>query len=110
MSLEDPQLDQRAGLPRIGKRRPHERGTSNSNERGSSYNRRARKAWLMENWKSDVEGFVRCYRCGMKLDENALTVDRIRPGCQGGTYKRDNIRPCCSLCNTLTGATTRSTP
>lgn len=32
-----------------------------------------------------------------------LTVDRIIPGCKGGTYRRDNIRPACGGCNSETG-------
>lgn len=56
----------------------------------------------------------RCYRCGVLLADLAdvdptnkhprrVTVDRIIPGCQGGTYKRTNIRPACALCNERTG-------
>lgn len=37
-----------------------------------------------------------------------LTVDRITPGCQGGTYRRTNIRPACPLHNSETGGRTRS--
>ena len=104
-----------------------ERGTTNGNARGSSYERRRRRrAWIMENWASDLPGFVRCYRCGVLLynpdDEavevgtglgyparwviregnyytaSALTIDRIVPECQGGTYRRNNIRPACGTC------------
>lgn len=32
-----------------------------------------------------------------------LTIDRITPGCQGGTYRRSNIRPACGGCNSETG-------
>jgi hypothetical protein len=49
----------------------------------------------------------RCYRCGLLMHEGTLTVDRIIPGCQGGTYRRNNIRPACGDCNSETGATTR---
>lgn len=49
----------------------------------------------------------RCYRCGALLTTETVTVDRIRPGCQGGTYARTNIRPACGTCNSTTGATTR---
>lgn len=106
------------------------RGTTNGNVRGSSYDRRRRRAWLMQNYASDVPGFVRCYRCGgflfnpddhegksriydvhVALGEwstaDPLTVDRIIPGCQGGTYRRTNIRPACDLCNSETGGSTR---
>lgn len=45
----------------------------------------------------------RCYRCGVFLHEGTVTVDRIKPGCRGGTYRRDNIRPACQHCNSETG-------
>lgn len=50
----------------------------------------------------------RCYRCGRLLVFETLTVDRIIPGCQGGTYRRNNIRPCCGNCNSETGGAVRS--
>ena len=40
----------------------------------------------------------------------ALTIDRIVPGCRGGTYRRNNIRPACAGCNSETGGRTRSKP
>lgn len=106
------------------------RGTSNGNSRGSTEDRRQRRAFLMLVYASDVEGFARCYRCGdllfnpddydLPADANrvvlagggwdgtpmyavALTVDRIVPGCKGGTYRRNNIRPACGDCNSETG-------
>lgn len=81
------------------------RGTSNSNERGSSYERRARKHYLLLTFESEEgEGTVYCYRCPTLLDWFTLTVDRIVPGCLGGKYVRTNIRPACARCNTETGA------
>lgn len=105
---------------------PTRRGTSNSNSRGSSYARRARRAWLILNYASNVPGFTRCYRCGVFLynpdnftpetvcdlpfgsEALPLTVDRIIPGCQGGTYRRNNIRPACGSCNSETGGAERA--
>ena len=92
------------------------RGTSNTNERGSTYDRRKRRRWIMEWYASDVRGFVRCYRCGRLLfnPDDALvgllgspherpplplTIDRIHPGKLGGQYTIDNIRPACGACN-----------
>lgn len=49
----------------------------------------------------------RCYRCGRLLVFETLTVDRIIPGCQGGTYRRTNIRPACGPCNEKTGGGVR---
>lgn len=45
----------------------------------------------------------RCYRCGCLLTEDDVTVDRIIPGCKGGTYRRNNIRPACGKHNSETG-------
>lgn len=90
------------------------RGSTNGNARGSSYERRRRRAWLMATFAADVPGFCRCYRCGHLLynpDDlypsdhiaRTLTIDRIIPGCKGGTYRRTNIRPACGQCNSETG-------
>lgn len=84
------------------------RGTSNGNARGSSKDRAARRRWLVENWPSDMgPGICRCYRCGLGLTVDTVTVDRIVPGCRGGTYRQDNIRPACAGCNSLTGGAQR---
>lgn len=117
------------------------RGATNGNVRGSSYDRRRRREWLLANYPADVEGFCRCYRCGRLLfnpDDHLpypgalvpyyvkaryywedgerrvdlavpLTVDRIIPGCRGGTYRRNNIRPACGPCNSETGGPLRRT-
>ena len=50
----------------------------------------------------------RCYRCGRLLVFETITVDRIIPGCKGGTYRRNNIRPACGKCNSETGGSLRS--
>jgi hypothetical protein len=46
---------------------------------------------------------VCCYRCEVALDYETITVDRIIPGHDGGTYRRGNIRPACGPCNYSTG-------
>lgn len=98
---------------------------TNTNDRGSAAARRARKLWLLETYRADCDVFThwgtqkleklkpvalghgipacRCYRCGRLLIFETLTVDRIIPGCKGGTYRRTNIRPSCSPCATKTG-------
>jgi hypothetical protein len=109
---------------------PARRGTSNGNARGGSDARRRRREWLVLTYRADKDVVVielahgplivdvplssenaqpacRCYRCGQLLTVDTVTVDRIIPGCQGGTYARNNIRPACSTCNSSTGATTR---
>lgn len=104
---------------------PTKRGTSNRNERGSSYSRRSRRAWMLLTYAADVPNHCRCYRCGVllfnpdsppdlndlavalwgtqQLCAQPLTIDRIIPGCEGGTYRRNNIRPACGGCNSETG-------
>lgn len=107
-----------------GATQPATRGTSNSNARGNSRDRAARRRWLVTAWRADQdlkfhdangvtvaygvpigEGApaCRCYRCGTLLTEQTVTVDRIVPGCKGGRYVRGNIRPACAGCNSETG-------
>lgn len=104
------------------------RGTTNRNDRGSSEDRRRRREWLVNVFRADVdvqtvygrldpgrgatllgngEPACRCYRCGKLLTVDTVTVDRIIPGCQGGTYRRNNIRPACGTCNSETGGAQR---
>lgn len=107
---------------------PVRRGTSNGNDRGSAETRRRRRVWLLATYRADRdvpaslpfgtgrlgvpvgEGTpaCRCYRCGTLLTLVTLTVDRIIPGCRGGTYRRNNIRPACGRCNSETGGGLRS--
>jgi hypothetical protein len=103
------------------------RGTTNGNARGGADDRRRRREWLVVTYRADVDVVplafplpyalhtdlglgvpaCRCYRCGQLLTTETVTVDRIIPGCQGGTYRRDNIRPACGGCNSSTGGRTR---
>lgn len=101
------------------------RGTTNGNARGGSDARRRRREWLVETFRADVDAIdvawigggqlvedvalpaCRCYRCGTLLTVDTVTVDRIVPGCKGGTYRRDNIRPACGTCNSVTGGSLR---
>lgn len=87
------------------------RGTTNTNVRGSSYQRRARKWWVLKVFESPRfgAGWTHCYRCLALLCYETLTIDRMVAGCHGGTYRRDNIRPACGPCNSETGAVLRST-
>lgn len=87
------------------------RGTTNRNVRGSSRDRAARRAWLVQQYGWPEVGIVNCYRCDVPLlqdpdpevPDQAVTVDRIVPGCEGGRYSHDNIRPACGPCNMETG-------
>lgn len=113
--------------PIITGKAPARRGTTNGNARGGSEDRRRRREWLVQTYRADVDVVAldfplpyplhtdrglgvpacRCYRCGVLLTADTITVDRITPGCRGGTYARTNIRPACGTCNSSTGATTR---
>jgi 5-methylcytosine-specific restriction endonuclease McrA len=87
---------------------PARRGTTNRNERGNTRDREARRAYLLRVYESDEgTGTCRCYRCGKLLWDYTVTVDRIIPGARGGGYRRNNIRPACSTCNSATGAKAR---
>lgn len=79
------------------------RGTSNSNSRGSSTDRRRRKTFLLTTF-GDGET-APCAFCGNMVDFDTITVDRYPiAGVDGGTYKRNNIRPACGPCNSADGA------
>ena len=108
------------------------RGTSNGNAQGSADDRHRRRVYLVTTYRADQdarhvygtfptdpvvtlgvplgEGIpaCRCYRCGALLTVETVTVDRIIPGCRGGTYQRSNVRPACGPCNSETGGSTRS--
>jgi hypothetical protein len=107
---------------------PSARGTTNSNQRGNTRDREARRIWLVTTYRANQDVRVveieldgqtfhtiepcrhglgepacRCYRCGQLLTVETVTADRIIPGCKGGTYRRNNIRPACAACNSSTG-------
>jgi hypothetical protein len=74
--------------------------SSNSNERGSSYDRRVRKQWLLDSFGNGTTVFCQFHGCKEELTFDTLTVDRYPiPGCEGGRYVRGNIRPACAHCN-----------
>ena len=80
-------------------------GRCNSAERGSSYERRARKLWLLSaaaGWGGDGET-VPCWECHVVLEYDDLVADRLVPGEDGGRYTRDNIAPHCHLCSSRQG-------
>lgn len=79
------------------------RSTSNGNVAGSSYARRARKQKMLDVYGDGIH--VMCRRCwSAVLTFTTLTVDRIIPGCEGGTYRWENVQPACSPCNTKHGS------
>jgi hypothetical protein len=77
------------------------RGTTNRNARGNTVDRARRRAWLLETYGDGKR--CRCHHCMCWLTAETITVDRIVPGCEGGRYTRDNIRPACGPCNSETG-------
>lgn len=100
------------------------RGTSNGNVSGNAEDRRRRKVWLVNEFRADVDVLAwdsktgeviatadrgkgipacRCFRCGRLLTVDTVFVDRRIPGAKGGTYARNNIRPNCSCCSSITG-------
>lgn len=76
---------------------------TNTNDRGSTTDRRRRKTWLLETF-GDGTTAPCSFECGEVLTWDTLTVDRYPiAGADGGTYKRDNIRPACRKCNVSDG-------
>lgn len=77
------------------------RSRSNRNDRGSSYSRRRRREWLVEEF-GDGE-FVACFLqrsryCLYVLDVDTVSPDRLHLGADGGSYRRGNIQPACLPC------------
>jgi len=85
------------------------RGTSNGNSRGGSVQRARRRQYLVNAYGdgTTVKCALQLAGCTDVLTVETVTVDRIVPGCQGGTYRRDNIQPACAGCNSRHGSTTR---
>jgi len=49
-----------------------------------------------------------CHACGVGLTYETVEADRIIPGCQGGRYVRENVRPSCAGCNRKQGGLRRA--
>lgn len=81
---------------------PTRRGTSNADDRGSSYARRQRKRNLLERDGTGPDGVALCATCPTLVDFETMTVDRIVPGCEGGRYgppsDTSNCRIQCERC------------
>lgn len=77
------------------------RSITGNDKRGSSYDRRARREWLVTpaaGWGGDGIK-VPCWECGAMVSVKTMYVDRITPGEAGGRYIRTNIRPHCAGCS-----------
>lgn len=70
---------------------------SNGPDRGNSTDRRRRKHYLLNTFGDGHT--CECVHCGHTLDYTTIEADRIVPGSQGGSYRRDNIVPACRTCN-----------
>jgi hypothetical protein len=80
--------------------------------RGSAEDRRKRRQWLLDTFGNGVRALCRLRLgpdCLGVVDMETLSVDRIRPGLQGGTYRRGNIQPACQPCQTRQGNMLRGT-
>jgi hypothetical protein len=89
----------------------HPRGTTNRNARGNTQIRRERRQWLLDTYGNGTVApcsIMFNEHCLITVDNDTLTVDRHPiPGCDGGTYDRDNIRPACGPCNSRAGTALR---
>lgn len=69
-----------------------------NDRRGSSYDRRRRKLFLLRTFGDGTQ--ARCWECGAPVTFTTIHVDRIMGG---GTYARHNIRPHCKPCSDAQG-------
>lgn len=69
--------------------------------RGSAKSRRERKQYLLDKF-GDGES-CRCEYCIKVVTFETITVDRVKPGFLGGSYRRENIIPACIACNIEAG-------
>jgi hypothetical protein len=84
--------------------RPHLRGTTNRNVRGSAESRRRRKQWLLDTFGDGTTAACFVETCTTVLSFTTITVDRIHLGMDGGSYRRGNIRPACGFHNSSEGS------
>jgi hypothetical protein len=72
------------------------------NCRGNTVDRHRRRLWMLAEWGDGVE--APCWECGTPVDYDTIIADRLVPGREGGTYRRDNIKgPHCKGCSTRQG-------
>jgi hypothetical protein len=82
------------------------RGCTNGNRRGNTEDRRRRRQWLLDTYGDGTA--APCWLaipgvCAGTVTAETLSVERVRPGHAGGTYRRDNIRPACAPCQSHQG-------
>lgn len=98
-----PRIDKTEQMPSGFERAGIVNGSQRSPDiRGSSHDRRARRAFLVVKFGSHSGKTLPCFHCGRRMhaQKHAWEVDRY-PICghDGGRYTRDNIVPSCSGCN-----------
>ena len=76
-------------------------GRAGGDLRGNSAARRARKGFLLVTFGNGET--CPCAYCGHCLVSATLEADRIIPGSEGGSYRRDNVIPACRGCNAARG-------
>lgn len=59
---------------------------------------RARKLRKTRWWQQKTAAGT-CYYCGRKVGFANLTMDHVIPLSRGGKSTRDNLVPCCKVCN-----------
>ena len=74
--------------------------------RGNNRQRKARKLWLLNEFGDGTK--CQCWECGAWVTYETLYVDRIVPSVDGGTYRRNNIRPHCPTCSHKQGSAIRT--
>lgn len=95
-----------AGKVWFGRGSRARRGTSNSNSRGNSKDRQRRRRWLIDTYGDGTS--APCWLavpgvCAKVVTVDTVSVERVTPGHAGGTYRRNNIRPACSACQSHQG-------
>jgi len=81
------------------------RGTSNTNARGSSYQRRALTQWMLNTFGDGETAQCAFDGCPTILTAQTMTKDRYPiPGRRGGRYVHGNVRPACMTHNASHGA------
>lgn len=75
----------------------------NGGDRGNSKDRARRKRKVLRVFGNGQR--CRCTYCRRWLNFHTLTIDRVIPGIDGGTYRFSNIQPACRDCNIRRGDT-----
>lgn len=69
------------------------------------------RAKRSSRWATFLAEIHDCYYCGIVVDssgsgaqlDDGVTLDHIRPHCEGGAYSVDNFVSACQMCNNIRG-------